>query len=68
MDKLFISVCGLLMFLSAYSAQNIQYAFQNPDLPIDERVDDLVGQLTLDEKILQMINNAPAIERLGIPA
>jgi beta-glucosidase len=28
----------------------------------------LVGQLTLDEKILQMINNAPAIERLGIPA
>jgi beta-glucosidase len=44
------------------------HKFLNPDLPVDERVDDLVGQLTLDEKILQMINNAPAIERLGIPA
>jgi beta-glucosidase len=40
----------------------------NPDLSIDERVDDLVSRLTPDEKINQMINSAPAIERLGIPA
>ncbi|AHW60588.1 beta-glucosidase [Draconibacterium orientale] len=45
-----------------------QYRFKNPDLPIGVRVDDLVSQLTLEEKIGQMVNNAPAIERLGIPA
>ena len=44
------------------------YPFQNPDLPIDQRVNDLVGRLTLEEKVNQMINTAPAIERLGIPS
>ncbi|MDO7888031.1 glycoside hydrolase family 3 C-terminal domain-containing protein [Hymenobacter cheonanensis] len=44
------------------------YPFQNPDLPIDQRVDDLVGRLTLPEKVSQMLNNSPAIDRLGIPA
>jgi len=42
--------------------------FQNPDLPIDARVDDLVGRLTLDEKATLMIERAAPIERLGIPA
>jgi len=43
------------------------YPFQNPELPVDQRVDDLVGRMTLDEKIGQMMNAAPAIPRLGIP-
>ena len=34
--------------------------------PIAERVDDLVGRMTLEEKISQMGSNAPAIDRLGI--
>ncbi len=33
-----------------------------------ERVADLVSRMTLEEKILQMVYDAPAIERLGIPA
>ena len=41
--------------------------FMNPDLPIDKRVDDLVARMTLEEKIGQMMNAAPAIPRLGIP-
>jgi beta-glucosidase len=44
------------------------YPFQDPDLPVDERVADLVGRLTLDEKAEQMLHGAPAIPRLGIPA
>jgi beta-glucosidase len=35
---------------------------------IQDRVDDLVSQMTLDEKISQMVHDAPAIERLGVPA
>lgn len=42
--------------------------YKDPSLPIDERVADLVSQLTLQEKILQMVYDAPAIERLDIPA
>lgn len=41
--------------------------FMNPDLPLQERVDDLVSRLTLEEKIMQMQHTAPAINRLGIP-
>ena len=44
------------------------YPYQNPDLPIEQRVNDLVGRLSLEEKVNQMINNAPAIERLNVPA
>lgn len=47
---------------------NYQYPFQNPSVPLEKRVENLVSLLTLDEKINQMVNNAPAIPRLGIPA
>ena len=42
--------------------------FMNPNLPIDQRVDDLVSRLTVEEKANQLINTTPAIPRLGIPA
>jgi beta-glucosidase len=44
------------------------YKFRDPSLPIDVRVNDLVSRLTLEEKVYQMLNSAPAIERLNIPA
>lgn len=43
-------------------------SYQNPDLPIEQRVDDLLSRMTLEEKCGQMLNDAPAVERLGIPA
>ncbi len=36
--------------------------------PIEERVNDLVSRMTLEEKISQMVHDAPAIERLEVPA
>src|SRR6478736_751684 len=41
--------------------------YKNPALPIDERVDDLVSRMTLEEKVSQMMNGAAAIPRLGVP-
>jgi beta-glucosidase len=35
---------------------------------MEQRVNDLVSRLTLEEKVAQMLNAAPAIPRLGIPA
>jgi len=43
------------------------YPFQNPDLPLDARIDDLISRLTPVEKISQMMHENPPIERLGIP-
>ncbi|WCJ44508.1 Glycosyl hydrolase family protein [Euphorbia peplus] len=44
------------------------YLFCKTTLPISQRVKDLVSRLTLDEKISQLVNDAPSIPRLGIPA
>ena len=42
--------------------------FRNPNLPIEQRVDDLISRLTLEEKVSQLIDRATSIPRLGIPA
>src|SRR3954447_2663637 len=44
-----------------------QYPFQNPRLSVDTRVDDLLGRLTLAEKISLLHQSQAAIPRLGIP-
>lgn len=49
------------------NAVDANFPFQNPDVPVAERVADLVGRMTLREKCLQTLHHAPAIERLGIP-
>lgn len=43
------------------------FPFMNPDLPVTDRVKDLLRRMTLEEKVGQMVNEAPAIPRLGIP-
>jgi beta-glucosidase len=42
--------------------------YQDPSQPLDARVADLVGRMTLEEKVSQLTNSAAAIPRLGIPA
>ncbi|UBM61222.1 glycoside hydrolase family 3 C-terminal domain-containing protein [Candidatus Sulfidibacterium hydrothermale] len=44
------------------------YPFQNTKLPVEKRVDDLLGRLTLKEKTSLLLYKNPAIPRLGIPA
>jgi beta-glucosidase len=41
--------------------------YLNPSLPIEQRVDDLVSRMALEEKISQMRDHAAAIPRLGVP-
>lgn len=60
-------LCGIAG-LFALTAQAQKYPFRNPDLPIADRVQDLLSRLTLEEKAAQMQNLTPAVERLGIPA
>src|SRR3984885_4698458 len=41
--------------------------YKNPALPVDQRVEDLIGRMTLQEKVDQMRDHAPAIPRLDVP-
>ena len=56
--------CFLLLFVSANSQS---FPYLNSKLPVENRVNDLLGRMTLEEKVSQMMNNSPAIDRLGIP-
>ena len=43
------------------------YPFQNPALPLKERIRDLISRLTIDEKIGFIPTRNHSVERLGIP-
>jgi beta-glucosidase len=66
---------GLLTLMMVFSVAQIlsaqqayEFPYQNPGLLVEDRVNDLVGRMTLEEKISQMMNTAPGIDRLQIPA
>jgi len=41
--------------------------FRDPDLPVEQRVEDLISRLTVQEKVPMLMMGNPAIPRLGIP-
>ena len=43
-------------------------AYLDASLPLEQRVNDLVSRMTLEEKVSQMQDVAAAVPRLGIPA
>lgn len=65
-----IITLGFFLFCSmhAVEAKDYDFPFQNPALPVEERVEDLISRLTLQEKVQMMKHQSPAIERLGVPA
>ena len=65
--KFALSVFLLLAFVSRAQLPSPP-PYKNPNLPIEVRVADLMSRLTLEEKVAQMMNATPAIERLGVPA
>src|SRR5690242_14702975 len=63
-----IATATLIVASTRCVSQQNTYPFQNPSLSFEERVNDLVSRMTLEEKVAQMQNAAPAIPRLGVPA
>jgi beta-glucosidase len=69
------SFFGLLaaIALLPFSAQAQQqpaaqtFTYMDPALPLEQRLEDLIGRMTLEEKVLQMRDHAVAIPRLGVP-
>ena len=63
MKKIFACLTALAMCLGG-AAQQLPY--QNPNLSARERAEDLCKRLTLEEKAQLMMDESPAIPRLGI--
>jgi len=62
-----ISMALLTMGLCAQTTiPAAKLPYQDPALPVSQRVDDLVSRMTLKEKVSQMQNHAAAIPRLGV--
>ncbi len=74
MSKLFIFSIIFVLFASCRDGQKkpskTDYSgsdpWRNPELSVDERIDDLLSRLTLEEKVSQMTNYSAAIPRLDI--
>jgi beta-glucosidase len=67
MQALAKGVLGLLFGanLLATAHANDKYPFQNPALPIEERIDNILSLMTRDEKVACLGRN-PGVPRLGI--
>ena len=64
MKRFYFLLTGLLMASMMVVAQTLPY--QNPNLTAKERAKDLCSRLTLEEKAQLMLDESPAIPRLGI--
>ncbi len=71
MKKILLAVAISSSFsaITSFAADEASPAiYQDTSVQIQTRVKDLVSRMTLEEKIGQMYNDAPAIERLNVPA
>src|SRR4026209_2520555 len=66
--KFFFLLVALFCALMAHAQDYKNFPMWDPSLPFEQRVNDVVSRLTLEEKVKQMLNAAPAIPRLGILA
>jgi beta-glucosidase len=67
-----ISVLLLLSTTACVKKETSRAAYRNPELPVEQRVTDLLSRMTAEEKVAMLsganwMETAP-IERLGIPA
>jgi beta-glucosidase len=67
MKKLLLAIYVVTTFFCCKSETNNQQTTSKKDAEIAEKVESLISQMTLEEKIAEMTQDAPANERLGIP-
>ena len=66
--QLLLGVAVLTSLMATSCTEKYDYPFQNPNLSVEERTENLISLLTVEEKVSMMMNRSLAIERLGIPA
>lgn len=59
---------ALVLAAGSAAAQTSPLPYQNPSLMPRDRAVDVVGRMTLEEKVSEMGNASAAVPRLGVPA
>jgi len=63
--KVLSLIAPALLCIVPCFGQQYQYPFQNPDLPIDVRVNNILSLMTVEEKVAALSTD-PSVPRLGI--
>src|SRR5215212_3620445 len=64
----FLTAFAIFLIVSGLYAQNREKpAYMNPALPPQQRAEDLVRRMTVEEKVTQLVNQSRAIPRLNVP-
>ncbi|MCF8381026.1 MAG: glycoside hydrolase family 3 C-terminal domain-containing protein [Bacteroidales bacterium] len=67
MKKVLLLLSVAIALMSCNQKLVYEFPFQNPELPLEERVEDMLGRMTLQEKISQLNYESAEVENLGIP-
>jgi beta-glucosidase len=65
---LFLLAASIRPALGQQAHADDRPTYLNPALPVDQRVDDLISRMTIEEKASQFSSTSPAIPRLQVPA
>ncbi|TFH22079.1 MAG: glycoside hydrolase family 3 protein [Bacteroidia bacterium] len=64
---LILTACTSNSGSEASETASFDFPWYNPELSFDERLHMLIDEMTIEEKISQLVYDAAAIERLGVP-
>src|SRR5919198_1795954 len=65
--RILVAIATFLNVSGVYAQNAEKPAYLNPALPPQQRAEDLVRRMTVEEKVTQLVNQSRAIPRLNIP-
>lgn len=64
--KKFVLVLSIVCSTVAMRAQTPQYGFRDESKSVEERVEDLLGRLTVEQKVAMMMKGSKGVDSLGV--
>jgi len=66
-NRILLAIATLSTVSALYAQNGDKPAYLNPALPAQQRAEDLVRRMTVEEKVTQLVNQSRAIPRLNVP-
>src|SRR5512143_3813900 len=66
-NRILLAIVTLSIVSMLYAQNGDKPAYLNPYLPAQQRAEDLVRRMTVEEKVTQLVNQSRAIPRLNVP-